>query len=125
MNTEIVHVYSGDSVATHPNNTAFDFTIDLLDEIKGEYKIALLDFKANVSELLYIFCDVIEPTYCRDRTLPVIRVVQNGGEFQNLHFYKASRRVIQRINVYIRNKDLKIPTNDIGPVLATLLFVPI
>ena len=125
MNNEIIHLYSGDSLATHPTNTSYDFTVDLRDSLEGEFKIALLELTANISEQLYVFCDIIEPSYCRNHTLPILRVVNISGECTNLHFYRASRRVIQRINVYIRNKDLQIPANEMGPVHCTLLLVPI
>lgn len=124
MKSVYVHLSSEDSLEMYPRNNSFDFIVELPEPLDKEYSVALVDFNANVTEDLYVFCDIIESSYCRDQNLPLLRIVSTAGEVNRVQLYKSSRSSIQRIKIYIRDKDLKVPTNSIGPVRCSLLFIP-
>lgn len=114
-------VSSEDSLEYNPTNSTYDFTITLPQTIYGEWEIALaeIEYPSHFWDL-YVFCDLCDSSYVRDRTLPLLRIVSQMGEFDNLYFHKTTRNVIQRLRITIKNKDLVTPTEDIGPVRLTL-----
>lgn len=118
---------STDSLIYHPSNTATDFTVELPRTIEGKFTCALLDFSCtSMSEHLYIFTDICEPEYVHNSILPLLRIVAEPGETTLAHYKTVSRRVIQRVHIYIRNQDFEIPRETlIGPVRITLGLDPI
>lgn len=126
MNAIYLYISSTDSLSIHPDNTSYDFTVELRENLTREYLIALTEFNCDsINEKLYVFCDIIDSSNCKDQLLPVLRVVREQGEFHNLHYYRSSRSSIQRITISIRNSNLEIPTNQIGEVSCTLRLIPI
>ena len=117
-----VFLSSTDSLEYHPDNTSFDFTVELSHEIKGSHKVALceIDFEPT-GEDLYIFCDVCDDSHVLDRSLPLLRITDSPGEFSNLYFHNITRSFVQRIRIYIRNQNLSTPSTSIGPVRCTLV----
>ena len=117
-----LNLSSTDSLVFYPDNTAYDFTVELPDYFEGQYQCALMDFScaASLSEELYIFSDICEPEYVHDCILPLLRIVRERGEVNTPFFKVASRRVIQRVRIFIRNHRHETPTQEIGPVRVTL-----
>lgn len=125
-----LNLSSRDSKKYHPENTSYDFTVELPWPIEGFFKCALLDFScAAMVEDLYVFTDICEPEYIHDLMLPFLRVVSEPGELSIPHYKPVSRQVIQRVHIYIRSFDdtlddnkFIVPTHDIGDVRVTLGF---
>lgn len=118
-------VSSDDSLEYHPTNSTYDFTITLPQTIHGDWEIALGDITyVSHFEDLYVFCDLCEYSYVKDTSLPLLRLISGIGEFENLYFHTVTRNVIQRIRIFITNKNLETPSQDIGPVRLTLVMKP-
>ena len=116
---------STDSLDLSPNNSTYDFTVTLPQTIMGEFKIALVEMHyTSHFEDLYVYCDIAEQSYVKDSSLPILRIVSQMGEFGNLYFFPVTRRAIQRIRVYITNKDFETPLQDAGPIRCTLVLQP-
>ena len=121
-----VFVASTDSLDYHPSNVPHDFTVELPDTIIGKYSCVLLDFYClNITEELYVFCDICEQSYVKDHKLPLMRIITHTGEVTIPYYTPVTRRNIQRMRIYIRNKDLEAPALDIGPVRCTIGLLPL
>ena len=125
-----LNLSSRDSKTYHPNNSSYDFTVELPWPIEGLFKCGLMEFTcASMVEDLYVFTDICEPEYVHDKMLPLLRIVTEPGELGVPHFKPVSRQVIQRVRIYIRSFDdtqqdnkFIIPSHDIGNVRVTLGF---
>ena len=106
---------SKDCLDSHPNNHAWDFTIDIKSYIplKGIWKCALMDidYDGEKEEDLYIFSDLCAPSYVTSSHLPVLRVVNkpNPG-FCYPYFIPVGRDFVDRIRIYIRTRTGNIPS---------------
>ena len=114
-----------DSSQYHPTNQTYNFTVELPQTLEGAFTCALLEFFSQSlnNEELYVYCDICESSLTRDRMLPLIRIVPEVGEVNIPYFLKITRPIVQRIRIYIRDRDYKIPDYDIGPIRCTLGFV--
>ena len=101
-----LNLSSRDSKKYHPNNSSYDFTIELPWPITGLYKCGLMEFSSGpLVEDLYVFSDICEPEYVHDKMLPLLRIVYETGEVGVPHYKPVSRQVIQRVQIYIRKFD--------------------
>ena len=118
-------ISSEDSLELNPTNSTYDFTITLPQTLRGDWEIALGDITyVSHFEDFYVFCDLCEYSYVKDKTLPILRKVEQMGEFENLYFHTVTRNVIQRIRIFVRNTKLETPSQDIGPIRCTLILKP-
>ena len=117
-----LNLSSLDSVAYHAENNWHDFTVELPRSIEGNFRCALLEFWCGtpLTEEIYVYTDICEPEYVANSVQPLLRVVVEEGEFSNPYFKTVSRRTIQRVQVYIRNRSSQIPAQNIGSVRVTL-----
>lgn len=114
-----IHLSSNDSKAVFPDNNSSEFIVELKSTIRGNYAVALVDFYcATVPETLYIFCDIITPSFLRGDDAPILRIVHNSGEPRNLHYFPVSRRDIQRIKIVILDANMqKLPLAEVSCTL--------
>ena len=118
-----LYLSSNDSLDYYPTNNPFDFTVNLPYSLSGQFVVALAEVHyTSHEEELFIFCDLCEDSYIKDNSLPILRTVSNIGEFSNLYFHTVTRKSIQRIRIYITNKNLDKPSYDIGPVRCLLIL---
>ena len=115
---------SKDSLDMHPKNFAWDFTVDLkkIIPLSGNWECALVDLKytGNYGDL-YVFSDICEPNYVSERYLPILRVTDQGSNsFSYPYYMKISRDHIDRIRIYIRGGDGKIPSKNPDHLRCTL-----
>lgn len=117
-----LNLSSSDSLSYYPDNVWFDFTVELPRAIEGRYDCALLEFftSAPLVEDLYIFTGICEPEFVHDAVLPLLRIVSEPGELSTPFFKRVSRQVIQRVHIYIRDKNMFLPKENLGPVRITL-----
>lgn len=117
-----LNLASNNSRRFHEDNVWYDFTTELPQAVEGKFTCALLEFSSQSSmvEDLYVFCDLCEPEYVQDSVLPLLRIVSEPGEVSIPYFKPVSRQVIQRVHITIRNQNLEVPSNSIGPVRITL-----
>lgn len=117
-----LNLASTDSLLYHPQNSAYDFTVELPQTIEGQFKCALLEFRCTtIGEQLYVYSNICEPQYVHDAIRPLLRIVSESGEVTLPHYKTVTRQEIQRIHIYVRNRHFDIPTHTlIGPVRITL-----
>ena len=121
--TNMKHLFVSSDESLECKNNTYDFTITLLQTLNGQYEIALGDIThASHVDNLYVFCELCKCSYMSDRSLPILGVVSQMGEFAHLHFHNVSRQVIQRILISITNTSFETLSQDIGPVRCTLLL---
>ena len=116
-------ISSEDSNELNPANTSYDFTVTLPQTINGSFEIALAEMTyTSHNEDLYVFCDLCEHSFVKDSMLPILRAVTGVGGYQNLFYHKVTRNSIQRVRIFITNKKLEHPSQDIGPVHLLLIL---
>ena len=119
-------ISSIDSLDIHPSNSNYDFTVELERTIYGQFSIALVEIFCNqIPEELYVFCDIVEPSFVHDKMLPLLRVVRQPNEFIHLHQIRSSRALIQRIRIFVLNRTLSSPQFDSGAITCTLKLTPV
>ena len=108
-----LHLSSKDCVQSHPDNHAWDFTIDVgkYVTLSGEWEVALTEMLYDGARKmdLYVFSDICSPTYVIDNCLPLLRIVNKPNIFQKPYFVPVSRNDIARIRIYIRTRNNNIP----------------
>lgn len=111
-----------DSTILHPSNSSYDFIIELPRAIIGKYQCALMEFSCqeSMTEDLYIYSDLCQPELVHDSLLPLLRIVTETGEVNTPYYKDITRQHIQRVHIYIRNRQFMIPTHAIGPVRVVL-----
>ena len=109
-------ISSCDSLQFFPDNKPNDFTIRLPDELhlEGEWTCTLRNLKCvtTLDTDLYVFCDVVEESYVRNRKLPILQYIpgEQGkmvGNFESDLCAKLSRKDITTIRIYIRDFHLR------------------
>ena len=119
-----LYLSSKNSLNIYPTNTSYDFTVELPNTIFGVYECALADitYSDTVQQDMYVYSDICEENVIDDKYLPILRVVSAPGEISNYYFVNASREAIQRVRVFIRDANFKVPSVSLGTVRVTLLL---
>lgn len=120
---------SRDSLKYHPSNNPIDFIIELNQniELKGEWKIALLDLtcESDSREHLTICCDLCTPSWVDNQYLPVLRsfpvskgrvVVRFGFPF----YIKTHSISVKRFRIYIIGESNSFTSLTKEPLRCTL-----
>ena len=117
-----LNLSSRDSLALQPENTWHDFTVELPRSIEGKFQCALMEFAcaSSMLEELYVFSDICTPEFVADSVQPLLRIVTEEGEVSHPYFKAVSRQVIQRVRIFIRNRNLNVPIQSVGSVRVTL-----
>jgi hypothetical protein len=118
---------SSDSKHIHKNNKWYDFTVEFSDMIdfQGHWECALAEifFDADVAENLFIYCDICDYSYVGSKLLPTLRLINHKAlEFVNLFFIKVNNPEVNRIRIYLRDKNNNIPSLEVTEVNCTLVF---
>lgn len=109
-------------------NIPWDFVVNLPTHValeQGNWKIALVDIAIDnlmrVREDLFVFCDVVEhETFAIKAFRPLLNVVRKLGPIERPHFLTVATESLHRIRVYIRDKNMSIPTRRVSAVRCTL-----
>lgn len=105
---------SRDSTDFHSENYAWDFTVDLVQclNTRGNWQCALteIEFDKGFSGDLYVYSDICTGSSVREHSLPILRIVKKSAIFRRPYYMEVSRDFIQRVRVYIRDKNGNIPT---------------
>jgi hypothetical protein len=122
-----IFLSSTDSKDINVNNTWYDFTVEFtgLLNLSGVWELALAEIQLNghVEEHLDIYCDLCEYSYVGGKPYPILRRINYEiNEFANLYFMRISNREINRIRIYIRDKNQDIPSVSILDCNCTLVF---
>lgn len=121
-----IYLCSTDSLEYHPTNTTWDFTMELPQTLYGHWQCALGEISyTSITEELVVFSDFCEASCINDRIMPVLRVVSQSGEIERLQFVPLNLINVQRIRIYVRDRNMNVPTHDVGPLRCTLLLKPI
>lgn len=122
-----IFLSSSDSKNINVNNTWYDFTVDFtgLLNLSGVWECALAEIKftGQIQEHLDIYCDLCEYSYVGGKPYPILRRINNQtNQFNNLFFMRISNPEINRIRIYIRDKNNDIPTVSVSECNCTLVF---
>ena len=105
---------SRDSQLAHPNNNAWNFSVDLRKYIAlpGLWKCALMDihYDGPQDQTLYIFTDICADTFVQDHRFPLLRLVHGSGIFNQPYYMDVSRDHLTHITVYIKDHTMKTPS---------------
>ncbi len=115
---------SKDSLRRHPNNKAWEFTVELANPIKleGQWECALMeiDYDKRVKKDLYIICDLCESSNVRDKSLSILRVVKAQNIFTIPYFVGVISHYITSVKVYILDDNLQTPSVACSTLRGTL-----
>ncbi len=119
---------SEDCLDTHPENNAWDFTVDFpkLLHTSGKWECALIEIECDSTthEDLYVLCDICEYSSVNSRFLPLLRIVNSKGCYHIPYFMGVSRSVVSQLTIYIRNKQLQTPAFRPKSLRCTLQLRP-
>ena len=104
---------SSDCKKSHPNNNAWDFTVDLTTylQLNDIWECALTDINyAGDFGDLYVFTDLCASSYVNNSYLPILRVTSSASVFNAPYFIEIPRNFIERIRVYIRTRNGNPPS---------------
>ena len=135
MNDFYLHLYSGDSLATHVNNHAGDFLVDLPRTyvLEGEWDCALTEvtFLSDLEKStnrIDVCSDLVDQSYVRRTSLPILRpidIVENEKVdlvFNPTYYLHIHRQAFSRIKIYIRDDELNPCRFKIDRLYCTLHF---
>ena len=92
-------------------NTGYDFMIELPRtlELQGEWSCAVLEVSLEkpLTEILYLYCDIIENSLILGKPLPLLRSFQESIEYAIPVYVPVIVDEIKRINFKIRDIDDK------------------
>ncbi len=130
-----LHLSSEDSKASHPENSAYDFTVEIPRPLylDGIWECGLVeivfpnDIEANT---IHVCCDLIEDSYVSDTFHPVLRAVSNKTKtlerrtifttFAYPHYISVKTDSFQRVRIFIRGDNLKHLDSGSDSVNCTL-----
>ena len=129
-----VHLSSKDSQEYFPNNEIHHFTVKLPEVINlgGPWEVTLCDViypAAKTSQVISVLTDICNDSIVGDRKLPLLRefrTSRNGGhrEFGQLHYKIVNTGIIERITIYIKRDQEKVPSFTPKTLSCTLHFQP-
>lgn len=124
-----------DSLHLRKNNTSSDFWIQLPKkyDLQGQWECALkeitftCDFKPKSSRL-YLCCDILEESYVRETSLPVLRNIELTGRYKkvksetyiNPRYVPIKVSILDTLRVVLKDENLEpvqFSTNDLHCVL--------
>ena len=109
-----IHLSSKDSINSSPQNNCWDFTIDTgrYIRLEGKYEVGLSEiwWDGEERENLYIFSDIVNPSFVMDSYLPILRVTHQPKIFTRPHYMRLAQDSISQIRVYIRTDKYKKPS---------------
>ena len=132
MDEFYLYLYCGDSLATHANNHAGDFVVDLPKTylLGRQWECALTEIslftETEVSNLRLYFCaDHVEETYVRNSFLPILRSFDTSEGYLDLEFtrpYYMGVRMgeLNQVRISIRGDDLQPCRFKVDRVYCTL-----
>ena len=95
--------------------------------LEGEWVIGLSDFyhSSNLTETVFVLCDICDNSYIADTLKPVLRVIypntdQNYFNYKEIYYIKVKNHCLNRLRVYIRGENFKFPPSTTGTTRLTL-----
>ena len=134
---EIFYLFlaSDHSLLTHVNNTAGDFVVELPRRYRldGSWECAIseITFVSEFEQLtdrIYVCADVIDDSYVRRTTLPILRSIDLDTDtkvdlsFNLLCYIKVQTHELRRIQIFIRDRNLKPSRFKFDRLYCTLHF---
>lgn len=120
MDNFYLFLASDDSILTHVNNTAGDFVVELPRRYRldgtweySSWEITFVSEFEQLTDRIYVCADVIEDSYVRGTTLPVLRSIEIDTDtkidlsFNPLCYIKVQTDELRRIQIFIRDRNLK------------------
>ena len=135
VNEHYLYLSDTDSLVTHPNNRAYDFTIDLpqILRLEGEWVCALADISySNILDdtalsHIYVCTDICQNSIIGNYKFPVLRRCTMNRvlefmdhEFSKLYYIKVSRDQINHIRIYIKDQFLNPVSFELKSLRCTL-----
>ena len=116
-NEESVYFFlsSVDSLNFHPNNKAYNFTVEVPERtsLSGEWEVGICDFYVSTvtNETLYLFSDIVDYSYVRNSIQGILRLLPqtNSNKYQlfnKIYYLPVKNLTFSRIQIYIKNKNL-------------------
>ena len=116
-----------DSINIYNTNTPYDFIVELPNIIYlpgRKWICALVDIHSDQIDLekYYIFIDFCESSYIRNTFLPVVRYTNLTNTFSRLTYVNITRDHIAKFRVYIRDRNLQIPSFHCESLSCTVVL---
>ena len=120
---------SKDSLKYHPNNKAYNFTVEVPERtsLSGKWEVGIGDFHTSsvVNETLYLFSDIVDYSYVRNSMQGILRPLpqSNSNKFQlfnEIYYFPIKNKNFSRIQIYIKNRNLQFAKSLTGTVELTM-----
>ena len=109
-----LHLSPQDSLISYHENTCWDFTTDIGQQVNlsGKWAVALTEivFDGGKKTDLCVFSDICSSSYVSGKFLPILRIVNKSIIIQQPYFIPVTRSTLSQIRIYIRTGDGQIPS---------------
>lgn len=116
---------STDCKDAHPNNHAWEFTVDIghYKYLKNKWECALVDIRLpSYKEDVYVFCDVCESSFIGGNQSPVLRNINSRTAISRPIYIPVARDYLSHLRIYIRTRQGEVPTVTSRATTCTLHF---
>jgi hypothetical protein len=135
MDDLYLHLHSGDSVSSHVENHAGDFTIDLSRTypLNGQWECTLTEimFVSDYEKLthrIYVCSSFVEDSYVKGTLLPILRSIDVDAEekvgliFDPVFNFKVQLEELRPLHIFISDDTLGASRFKIDRLYCTLHF---
>ena len=131
QNSFFIFLSSEDSLSYHPDNTPYNFIVELKESLQiiGEWEVGICDFfcSETISQKCYIFSDIVDYSYVRNSLEPILRTLMPSNASSSIFFpiifyFPIKVNSLNRIRVYIKDNQMRLLTTLSGAVSLSLHF---
>jgi len=135
MDDFYLHLHCADSLLSHFDNHAGDFTVDLPRRflLNGQWECGLAEitFVSDFEKLanrIYVCSNLVEDSYLKGTSLPILRSIDVEAKekvdliLNPVFYFKVRREELSRLQIFIRNDTLGSSRFKIDRLYCTLHF---
>ena len=103
---------SDDCLDSHPDNHAWDFTVDLgkYVNLKGEWECALMDLRSPLKGEVYVYSDLCASSFVSGSYASILRIVNNRTTMDPPYYMPVAHDYVGHVRVYIRTEKNEMPS---------------
>lgn len=135
MDDFYLHLHCTDSLLSHVDNHAGDFTVDLPRRLllNGQWKCGLseITFVSDFEKLthrIYVCLNLVEDSYVKGTSIPISRSIDVESKekvdlmLNSVFYFKIGREELSRLQIFIRDDTLGSSRFKIDRLYCTLHF---
>lgn len=119
-----LYVASDDCKDIYPNNSCWDFTVELPEEVQGVCRVALTQVffkqKSFARGLYFVICDICEESVVKGKRERILGTFFTPGSLDSPDYIGTSRDPIKRLRFSVKDIHFETPKDYSGALNFTL-----